>query len=302
MSKADSLKKYYYKIYGISLESELQLPSLVSSKGAEAEVCIKYGKLPSHLPSIREKGLYFESSPNDFLFKFQHIAKYRIQNGTRIEIEIFDDSRLELVKMILLGTVMGILLHQRGIVPIHGSAIHTTNGAYIFSGPSTIGKSSLLAWFIKLGFNAIADDIAAIKPVNKPILYHGIPQLKLWIDVLDYCNLEKETKIRPELEKYRLSITEQFIQEETIVGIIFILEKTNTSEFSHEELYGSAKVSALIRNTYRNRFVNGLGLQEVLLNNIIAIAKHTLVVKVYRPGKPLLIKELAEYIGNNFMK
>ena len=49
------------------------------------------------------------------------------------------------VRVFLLGSCIGALLHQRGILVLHAGAIHTDKGAVLFTGPWGIGKSTLLA-------------------------------------------------------------------------------------------------------------------------------------------------------------
>jgi serine kinase of HPr protein (carbohydrate metabolism regulator) len=54
--------------------------------------------------------------------------------ASRVEIETF-----------LMGTIAGILLHQRGIMPLHGSCVEINDAAIALTGPSGRGKSTLAA-------------------------------------------------------------------------------------------------------------------------------------------------------------
>ena len=89
------------------------------------------------------------------------------------------------VRLFLLGSVMGALLHQRGWLPLHGSAIRLPDGtAAIFMGPSGVGKSTLAAAFRRRGYAVAADDVSLIftGADGSPLLQPAYPELKLWAE------------------------------------------------------------------------------------------------------------------------
>ena len=90
------------------------------------------------------------------------------------------------VVLFLMGSVMGALLHQRDYLPLHGSAIKTENGAALFLGTSSIGKSTIAAGFQKRGYPILADDLCAVAmdKDSRAIVLPGFPRLKLWADAL----------------------------------------------------------------------------------------------------------------------
>ena len=57
---------------------------------------------------------------------------------------------------------MGIILMQRKILPLHGSAVAIDGKAYAFIGESGAGKSTLAAAFMNKGYELMTDDIVAI--------------------------------------------------------------------------------------------------------------------------------------------
>ena len=204
------MNKYHYKVYGLNLCSELELPELTPVQGSLADVTIGFGMVPEHLPEVTGSGILFEAAENDFLFRFEGIGRYRVQKGSRIVMQVERAALPSEIRLVLLGSVMGALLQQRGMLALHGSAVTDGRQTVIFSGQSGVGKSSLAAGLHELGYSVIADDISVIVQNGKHgfSVENGIPHLKLWKDVLLHLNQVTDLpKVRPELEKYRKSIS-----------------------------------------------------------------------------------------------
>ena len=123
----------------MTLSSELELPELSPVHNTDADVDIVFGEVPEHLPEIRGSGVLYEAAYNDFLFKFEGLGRYRVQNGNRIIIQSEKNALPEEIRLFLLGSNIGALLHQRGILTIHGSAVTNGKQTTILSGKSGAG-------------------------------------------------------------------------------------------------------------------------------------------------------------------
>lgn len=134
-----SLIIYHYKVYGLLIGSELELPELSQVQNTEVDVSIGFGEVPEHLPEVRGSGVLFEAAKNDFLFKFEGIGRYRVQNGNRIIVQPEREASPSEIRLVLLGSSIGALLHQRGMLAIHGSAITDGNQTVILTGQSGVG-------------------------------------------------------------------------------------------------------------------------------------------------------------------
>lgn len=296
--------EYYYKVYGLNISSELELPELNPVQDIKVDVTIGFGEVPEHLPEIRGSGVLFEAALNDFLFKFEGIGRYRVQNGSRIIIQPEKEALPADIRLVLLGSSIGALLHQRGMLAIHGSAITDGKQTVIISGPSGVGKSTLAAGLLELGYSVIADDVSVISKNGEQHfrVENGIPYLKLWKDVLVHLKQAGDlTKVRPQLEKFRKPIPVPEKETPNLSKLV-ILSPSNSADYSYSEILGRDKFHLLRNNTYRLQFIDKMNQTEVHFRNLSRLVNSVQIFQVNRPHNPLNILEFARYISEIIFK
>lgn len=91
------------------------------------------------------------------------------------------------MRLFLLGSAFGALLHQRGLLPLHANAVEIDGRAFAFMGPSGAGKSTLAAWFHRQGDSVIADDVCVVGfgGDGRSFAAPGLPRLRLWAEALE---------------------------------------------------------------------------------------------------------------------
>jgi len=290
---------YSYRVFGISIKSEIELSELLVEVTNVPDVIIRIGNVPKHLEFVRQRGVLYESSEDQFLFRLETVGAYLVKDGKEIIIQPNKNSTKKEIRLFLLGSIMGALLHQRRVLPIHGSAIVSSNKALIFSGDSASGKSTLAAGLAMRGYKVLSDDISVVtNPSNKEFIVHpGVPYIKLWDDVLKQLEfIEPLEKVRPQIEKYKYPLSDTYANTSKILQGIYILETKNSPGFTLTSIRGSDKFKALILNTYRNQYLDGFNLADSHFRNISRLAENIPVYRIERPTTPLLIEEFVEFI------
>lgn len=295
---------HHYRVYGLNIASELELPELVTGRPIQEEVTIRFDNVPDHLPRVRGSGVLFEATANDFLFKFKGIGRYRVQDGKRIIIQPEKDALPEEIRLVLLGSCIGALLHQRGNLALHGSAISDGHQTVIVSGPSGAGKSTLAAAFLELGYSVIADDISVVgfNKEHQFIVEHGIPHLKLWKDVLVHFKQSDDlAKVRPRLEKYRMPI---LLPEERAAPLtrMVILNPSNANDLKYAEITGLGKFHQLRDHTYRLQFVDKLDQTEAHFRNLSRLVNSIQMFQANRPQNLQKVMGFAEHMSKIIFK
>src|SRR5947209_10775157 len=107
-----------YLLFGLRVRSEIVLPELMPAKGdGVADVIVRRGHVAAsgNDGEIRaEGGLLILNVPN--------VARYCIEGGERIVVDAAADVPERNLRLFLLGSAFGGLLHQRGLLPLHANA------------------------------------------------------------------------------------------------------------------------------------------------------------------------------------
>lgn len=299
-----STAKPVYHAFGLKIASGIPFLDMPAATGIP-DVSITCGRVPESISNAVIKGVRYQAGPGEFLLRVDNVACYYVTNGNHILIERESGAADEEVLLFLMGSAMGALLHQRNILPLHGSSVEVDCEGVIFVGPSSIGKSTIAGGFHKRGYPLLSDDICAVTAKNGlvPHIIPGFPRLKLWADALK--KLEKDRKglnrvrLDQDFEKYFLPF-DNACDRPTPVRSVFILETTNTDEFEIVPLKGGDKIDPIINNTYRPRFLEGLGGKKEHFKQCAAVAARAAVIRITRPKKGFRLDELMDLVKRNW--
>ncbi len=294
---------HHYSAYGLNIASEIECPQLMAAPGSPPDVTIRRGPAPHALDPTRAHGRSYQVDGDRLLLDIENVGRYLVSGGREILVEPCPDANEGLVRLFLLGSAFGALLHQRGYWPLHGSAIAIPGGAAIFMGASGRGKSSLAGVFQRRGFPVLSDDVSALSfdPGGAARVWPAYPRLHLWSDSLAQLgelpdHLEERIS---ELDKYELPL-QHFALEPLPVRVIYTLYVEEGDGLRLAPLKGFEKVQELTLNTYRLHYLHGLHLEQQLFQQAQNLARQARMLRVTRPPQPFLLDELADLIQKDF--
>jgi len=186
---------FFYKVYGLTIQSELELPELVDVEPEEPEVRIRFGEFPERLDGLIAHWQGFMASPSAFILSVDGVARYHINDGRMItiapELDAERSGSRRDIRLWLLGWAFGVLLHQRGSLPLHVSAVKAPNGVWAFTGGSGEGKSTVAGFLHqRFGHVLVTDDVAVVDLLSSgAVLFPGPRKLRLCVDALNYLGL-----------------------------------------------------------------------------------------------------------------
>lgn len=265
---------------------------------------IRYGPVPTSLHGAVEKGSFYQAAPGSLLLLVDGVARYLVTDGKQVVIQREPGAEHEEITLFLLGCAFAPLLQQRGLLPLHCSGIVVEGGCIAFVGHSGIGKSSLAGAFLKRGYPILTDDILVVSLVSDgtPQAYPGYPQLKLWPDTISKLGEARQSlfPIRPGIDKFRRPIRKEFHKGALPLKRLYVLGISDAGEIEMATMSGSAKLTAIISNTYHLGFLKGLGKGPEHFRQCNALAERLTVKKVTRPREPYLLEELANALEADF--
>lgn len=243
-----------YRLFGLTVESDILLGELKPLGGRKvADVRIVLG---ADGPVNGEPGI--DANGEALTFTVPDLARYTVTGGAQILVEQAPHASARNVGLYLLGSAFGILLHQRGLLPLHANAIEIDGRAVAFCGASGAGKSTMAAWFHDRGHRILADDVCVIGFVDGIAMAQaGLPRLRLWRDALTTSGRDAADfrQSFDDMDKYDVP-TGEVRSEALPLGAVYRLER---GEAGIRRLSGAAAVETLIANTYRGEYLKFTG-------------------------------------------
>ena len=252
---------YDYSVFGLAVRSDIDLPELMPlAFEREADVTIRMGEVAGD-ENIRP-GLH--ANGTEALLIIPGVARYSIHGGTSITIAPASGVDVRNVRLYLLGSAFGAMLHQRGLLPLHANAVEVAGNAIAFMGASGSGKSTLASWFHDRGFRVLSDDVCVVDfESEKPSVRPGIARLRLWRAALTasgrvVSDFEPSFIGEGAPDKFDVSLMQSGSASDRVqLAAIYLLDRAEKQRI--EKLSGAATVEAIFANTYRGGFIERVG-------------------------------------------
>jgi hypothetical protein len=279
-----------YYLAGLRIVSEIPLPSLMAcADQIGPSVSIRRARLPETLSSVTAVFPEGQCNDNELLFNIPDAGRYLIRCGSEILVDPAANSSLGDVAAYLLGTAFGVLCHQRGTTPLHGSAIDIVDGCVAFVGDSGAGKSTMAAALASRGHHVISDDLCVFEASEQGVrVWPGLNRLRLWEDALEALSCDQpgiERELRG-LNKY-LVPTQPIRNPRTprrLQRVYQLAAAADGDPTTITRLQGAASVEVLMQNIYRIGIAERMGRKP---NLFVACAAAAREVPLYRLSRPL---------------
>jgi hypothetical protein len=246
----------FYRVSGLSVASEIVLPGLIAGTAeCAAQVTIRRGPVPENLPDKSAAGPTWQIASKQFILRIPDIASFLLTGGREIVFAPDTDELLADIPIFILGTVFGILLHQREQIVLHASSVRVNGKAVLFCGNSGAGKSTLAAALAQRGYPLVTDDVCTvtIDGSGTPMVHPDGRQLKLWAHAIDRLDLAQQRgeRVRKSLEKFYVEPGEAFT-EPLALGAVYALREARPPHAPGIERPNVVDATGLLRrNAYR---------------------------------------------------
>jgi hypothetical protein len=273
-----------YNVSGLRTRSDLCLSFLqeqLNFANAGIDVDIKISR---DAPPIFRDQVVLQHTRERSVIQIQDIAHFEVTSGQQIRLWPASNASLKDIEVYLFGLVWASLCHQRGVLPLHASAILTTRGITGFIGHSGSGKSFTAACMSTLGHELVADDILPItfNSNGLPGAYPFLQRFKLKRDSIDELSLHAEGPVSERIDSSKNFVlpTYQARNDWRELHRVYLLETSSDVEgVIIEELSGADAVAAIADQTYHFEFVSET---RVFREHLEFCAKLASKIGVYR--------------------
>jgi len=279
---------YFYKAFTLNINSEISFPELALNKNSKShqtyDVTISLGDvIENGLIQPLVSGLYYQLKPNEFWLHIPSVARFLVTSGNKIIIAPYRGVAEDSWRTFVLGPCIRALLIQRDFFILHGATLKQGEHSICFMGDYNMGKSTLLAAFLKKGYSMLSDDICLVNSQHHVI--PGLPHIELWEDSASLLNIKTDAhrKVRPHINKFTIPFDQQFCETKLPIKTIYILTRKKQLEIQPKFLSGDDKIQYLQRITYNRIFVTGLKKDKLYLKYCENLADKINIVLINRP-------------------
>ncbi|HYH44363.1 MAG TPA: hypothetical protein VEG34_01665, partial [Thermoanaerobaculia bacterium] len=204
---SSAARRRRYRVYGLTLETDLPLPSLQPeedgaagptspSPGTGPDLRLLLAKAPpvagepppalftSPAPSPFDPALpalTFHRRPGWDLLRFPGAADFHLDPDSLIHCHLQSPEALETAESWFLGLVLAFWFERAGRPCLHAAAVAVDGQAVALLAFSRSGKSTLAASLLQAGHALLTDDVLPLEAAPAGFRAHpSYPQMRLW--------------------------------------------------------------------------------------------------------------------------
>lgn len=256
---------YIYSLQGLHIGSEIKLSELKTIHPTNVDATIQLAEFDPFEDDSLIEGIHFRVTKEAVFLFWRGVGSFKIKNGEEILVNPEPSVEMDAIIPFVFSPALAVLLHQRGRIVLHASAVEIGGEAVAFLGDSGFGKSTTAMVLQSRGYSMVADDVLSIdlSNFNYPVVYAGMPVIKLCKDVTEFLSYDLDSVTEFHRNPYKnFYYTSKWINESYLkLKSIYILHKGNKLTLTN--LNRLDALMSLVINSFLIRIFNN---QEKTLN------------------------------------
>jgi len=289
-----------YTCFGLSLHSPISLPFVPCTTAHPADVLVTL--VPPAMQRYNQPFLSFseDCGLTKIVMRPPGVGKFTLRSGNAIFFQPDSTGNdFSLLELFLTGSLLSLLLYQRGLLVLHGSVVRIHNRVIAFLGHSGSGKSSAAAACYRQGHPLFADDITALDlSCGTPLVQPGFPRLKVHAETAEALRLSIQSlpPVHPDLhDEFALPLGEQFCTEEEPLSTVYLLEDGKQVEI--EKLTPVRALVELLQHAQPTRHGHNGGAKQ--FEQLSMLVRQVPIFRLRRPRNLKLLQQLPQVIENH---
>lgn len=293
---------HYYRIYGLYVESQISLfeDDFSNARCSNLpDVHIKISNtLPYEILKKTDAGLSCEYSHNLCWFSYNENF-IKVENGNTITVFSSNISEPNMHRPYILGWGMAFLFFQKGHLGFHCSALFGNTKAFLISGESGAGKSTISHALQYSGYKFMCDDIAFPDPARNNLVHPAYPIQKLCRNIAETISDQSLLcYIDEDKDKFAFTNIAQYESTPHSISHMFIIAKKNSADLTYRELQGTDKLQAILDSLFLSPIFKRNTYPASILTNCLKIASSLKVIKIERPIETDTVNKICSIIIN----
>lgn len=284
--------RHAYHVHGLHIRSGIDLPTLsaveCSPLVARADVTIRLGSVPEELDEPAVATPVYSVGARDILLTVPNVGRFLAREGRLLMVEPAPDVDPGELRIFLVGSGFAAILHQRGLLPLHASAVGKNGHSFAFLGDSGAGKSTLAGMLVQRGYQLVSDDMLVLSRSATGSLLPGAgaPILKLWPGALDLAGFADTQApfASPQYRKHLVPADQADVGSPGPLRGIVALEwlDGDAEPFRIDALTSFEAMVALRANVYREELLAPLGHEKAFLDLAASLLAKVTVLRFSR--------------------
>ncbi|WP_371348203.1 hypothetical protein [Ancylobacter sp. IITR112] len=216
-----------YRLHGLTIAAPRAFPLLVPEPETERPADIHIRFTPWHAPAaapvasaqglslFADGSALFEPAPGQ---RFAAMGGHTLLADLSAPLPDFE------LHTWLFGPPLGLLLHQRGLAPLHASVVKVGPVAVALAGHSGAGKSTLARAMIARGHGLLTDDLAVVEPGTGQVA-PGAPAVRLWSASAQVSGdaTPDERRVKAGVDKFHVPLPAAFQDAPAPLGLVLVI-------------------------------------------------------------------------------
>lgn len=287
----------YYRAFGLSIRSDIAFGDLVPTEGPGHDVTISLSGIEDPFEDT-QNGFNFDFSGETQILSWKAVGKFRIRGMNLIEVDPLPGIDESIIALPLFGIVFSTLMHVRGDLVLHASAVAIEEAGIAFLGDKGAGKSTTASRFLNAGYKLISDDVVRIvfSYDGPPQVHPGFGQVKLWEDAasqISFKNTDGGTIMGT--QKRKLLLDGQFRTSPASLRSIYILDRGQNPGIV--ALPRPEALQALVRFSYLSRYGSNVFNRNIRSRHLINCAQAAEHVRVNQLIVAPVLDELSDIVS-----